>query len=97
MKFNELEIKQEIQKALEEMGFSEMMPIQERVIPLVLDGCDVIGQAQTGTGKTAAFGIPLIEKSNRKHAGVEHLIISPTRELATQIKNELDLTTCRVC
>ena len=91
MKFNELEIKEEIIKALDEMGFSEMMPIQERVIPLVLDGCDVIGQAQTGTGKTAAFGIPLIEKSNRKHAGVEHLIISPTRELATQIKNELEL------
>ena len=91
MKFNELQIKEEIIKALEEMGFSEMMPIQERVIPLILDGCDVIGQAQTGTGKTAAFGIPLIEKSSRKHQGVEHLIISPTRELATQIKNELDL------
>ncbi len=91
MKFNELQIKEEIVKAVTEMGFSEMMPIQERVIPLVLDGCDVIGQAQTGTGKTAAFGIPLIEKSNRKHVGVEHLIISPTRELATQIKNELEL------
>ena len=91
MKFNELEIKQEILTALDEMGFNEMMPIQERVIPLILDGCDVIGQAQTGTGKTAAFGIPLIEKSSKKHEGVEHLIISPTRELATQIKNELDL------
>ena len=91
MKFIELQIKEEIVKALEEMGFNEMMPIQERVIPLILDGCDVIGQAQTGTGKTAAFGIPLIEKSTRKNAGVEHLIISPTRELATQIKNELDL------
>lgn len=91
MKFIELQIKEEIVKALEEMGFNEMMPIQERVIPLILDGCDVIGQAQTGTGKTAAFGIPLIEKSTRKNDGVEHLIISPTRELATQIKNELDL------
>ena len=91
MKFNELAIKQEILTALDEMGFNEMMPIQERVIPLILDGCDVIGQAQTGTGKTAAFGIPLIEKSSKKHEGVEHLIISPTRELATQIKNELDL------
>ena len=91
MKFNELEIKQEILTALDEMGFNDMMPIQERVIPLILDGCDVIGQAQTGTGKTAAFGIPLIEKSSKKHDGVEHLIISPTRELATQIKNELEL------
>ena len=67
MKFNELQIKNEIISALDEMGFSEMMPIQERVIPLILDGCDVIGQAQTGTGKTAAFGIPLIEKSSKKH------------------------------
>ena len=91
MKFNELQIKQEIISALDEMGFSEMMPIQERVIPLILDGCDVIGQAQTGTGKTAAFGIPLIEKSNKKNQGVEHLIISPTRELATQIQKELEL------
>ena len=91
MKFNELEIKKEILTSLDEMGFNEMMPIQERVIPLILDGCDVIGQAQTGTGKTAAFGIPLIEKSTKKHDGVEHLIISPTRELATQIKNELEL------
>ena len=91
MKFTELEIKEEIVNALTKMGFSEMMPIQERVIPLILDGCDVIGQAQTGTGKTAAFGIPLIEKSSKKNQGVEHLIISPTRELATQIKNELEL------
>lgn len=91
MKFNELQIEEEILKALTDMGFSDMMPIQERVIPLILDGCDVIGQAQTGTGKTAAFGIPLIQKSNRKHEGVEHLIISPTRELATQIKNELEV------
>lgn len=91
MNFNELQIKEEIVNALTEMGFSELMPIQERVIPLILEGHDVIGQAQTGTGKTAAFGIPLIEKSDRKHAGLEHLIISPTRELATQIKNELEL------
>jgi ATP-dependent RNA helicase DeaD len=89
MKFNELQIKEEIIKAIEEMGFSELMPIQERVIPFVLDGCDVIGQAQTGTGKTAAFGIPLIEKSSKKHVGVEHLIISPTRELATQLYDVL--------
>ena len=91
MKFNELQIRQEILTSLEEMGFEEMMPIQEKVIPLILEGNDVIGQAQTGTGKTAAFGIPLVEKSTKKHTGVEHLIISPTRELATQIKNELEL------
>lgn len=90
MKFNELNIKKEIITSLEEMGFMEMMPIQERVIPLILDGYDVIGQAQTGTGKTAAFGIPIINNSSKDHEGLEHLIISPTRELATQIKKELD-------
>ena len=90
MKFNELNIKTEIIESLEEMGFAEMMPIQERVIPLILEGCDVIGQAQTGTGKTAAFGIPIINNSSKNHEGLEHLIISPTRELATQIKKELD-------
>ena len=90
MKFNELMLKEEIVKALEEMGFNEMMPIQERVIPLILEGNDVIGQAQTGTGKTAAFGIPLINNCSKKHEGLEHLIISPTRELATQIKDELE-------
>ena len=90
MKFSELEVKQEIVSSLEEMNYLEMMPIQERVIPLILDGFDVIGQAQTGTGKTAAFGIPLIEMSTSDNNGLEHLIISPTRELATQIKNELE-------
>jgi len=90
MKFSELNIKNEIVTSLEKMGYVDMMPIQERVIPLILEGHDVIGQAQTGTGKTAAFGIPLINNSNKKHAGLEHLIISPTRELATQIKNELE-------
>ena len=90
MKFIDLQLKEEIVVALNEMGFDEMMPIQERVIPLILEGNDVIGQAQTGTGKTAAFGIPLINSCSRNHEGLEHLIISPTRELATQIKEELE-------
>lgn len=91
MNFNELNVKKEIIEAIEEMGFETMMPIQAEVIPLILAGKDVIGQAQTGTGKTAAFGIPLIEKSSKKHSALEHLIISPTRELASQIKDELEL------
>lgn len=90
MQFDELNIKREIIDALNEMGFLEMMPIQERVIPLILDGNDVIGQAQTGTGKTFAFGIPIINNSDPNNDAIEHLIISPTRELATQIKNELE-------
>ncbi len=91
MKFNELNINGEILKAIEEMGFENLTPIQAQVIPSILDGKDIIGQAQTGTGKTAAFGIPLIQNSTRKNAAIEHLIISPTRELASQIKKELDL------
>ena len=91
MNFNELSINENLLKAIDELGYTTMMPIQERVIPLILENHDVIGQAETGTGKTAAFGIPLIEKSSSNNLGIEHLIISPTRELATQIKNELDV------
>lgn len=61
--FNELNISQPIMKALENMGFEEATPIQAETIPLAMEGNDVIGQAQTGTGKTAAFGIPMLEKS----------------------------------
>ncbi len=89
MKFTELEVKYEIIKATEELGYVDLMEIQERVIPYILDGFDVIGQAKTGTGKTAAFGIPLIEMSDKNNEHIEHLIITPTRELAIQIEGEL--------
>ena len=89
MKFNELEIKKEILTALEEMGFNEMMPIQERVIPLILDGCDVIGQAQTGTGKTFAYAIPLLERIDLNKRYVQALVMCPTRELTLQVSNEI--------
>lgn len=90
MKFSALKINKNILKAIEEMNYESMMEIQSAVIPLILGGDDVIGQAKTGTGKTAAFGIPLIEMSTDTHKGVEHLIITPTRELAIQIKTELE-------
>ncbi len=90
MNFNELSINENILKAINELGYNELMPIQKEAIPYILDGVDVIGQAQTGTGKTAAFGIPLIEKSSKNNKFIEHLIVSPTRELATQIKKELE-------
>ena len=71
------------------MGFEEATPIQEGTIKFAMDGRDVLGQAQTGTGKTAAFGIPLIEKIDPKNPNVQALVIAPTRELAIQVSEEL--------
>ncbi|MFC0046279.1 DEAD/DEAH box helicase [Metabacillus iocasae] len=71
------------------MGFEEATPIQAQTIPLALEGHDLIGQAQTGTGKTAAFGIPLIEKVNTSIDAIQGLVIAPTRELAVQVSEEL--------
>lgn len=71
------------------MGFEEATPIQSETIPLALEGHDLIGQAQTGTGKTAAFGIPLIEKVDVNVDAIQGLIIAPTRELAVQVSEEL--------
>lgn len=76
-------------KALENMGFEEATPIQEQTIPLGLQGKDVIGQAQTGTGKTAAFGIPMIEKIDKKQRKIQGLVVAPTRELAIQVSEEI--------
>jgi len=90
MNFNELGLTDDVLKAVEEMGFTTASPIQAQAIPLVQRGQDVIGQAQTGTGKTAAFGIPLIEKINPIKSNPQGLVIAPTRELAAQVANELN-------
>ncbi|SHN31907.1 DEAD/DEAH box helicase [Gracilibacillus kekensis] len=87
--FNQLSISATIMKALEKMGFEEATPIQAQTIPLGMEGKDVIGQAQTGTGKTAAFGIPMIEKINPKERKIQGLIVAPTRELAIQVSEEM--------
>ncbi|MFA7688598.1 MAG: DEAD/DEAH box helicase [Bacilli bacterium] len=87
MKFKELNLNPKIIKAVEEMGFIEMMPIQEKAIPFILEGKDVVGQAQTGTGKTAAFGVPMFENIEKGY--INHLVMAPTRELAIQIVDEL--------
>lgn len=71
------------------MGFEEPSPIQAQVIPLILQGKDVLGQAQTGTGKTAAFGIPITEMVNTRLSQVQAIILAPTRELAIQVSEEL--------
>ncbi|MED1205460.1 DEAD/DEAH box helicase [Heyndrickxia acidicola] len=87
--FSELNLSPSIIKSVNRMGFEEATPIQAKTIPLSLQGKDIIGQAQTGTGKTAAFGIPLIEKLDIKNPNVQGIIIAPTRELAIQVSEEL--------
>lgn len=88
-KFEELQISSTTLKSLRRIGFEETTPIQEQTIPLSMEGKDIIGQAQTGTGKTAAFGIPLVEKVNPKNKHIQSLVIAPTRELAIQVSEEL--------
>ncbi|MYL36124.1 DEAD/DEAH box helicase [Pontibacillus yanchengensis] len=88
--FNSLGLSKSVLKSVLEMGFEEATPIQEQTIPIAMDGRDVIGQAQTGTGKTAAFGIPMIEKINQDLKKTQGLVIAPTRELAMQVATELN-------
>lgn len=87
--FGGLEVSRRVAQALTDMGFEEPTPIQQKSIPLLLEGRDVIGQAQTGTGKTAAFGIPIAEKINTRFGAVQALIVTPTRELAIQVAEEI--------
>ena len=89
VKFSELNISETTLKSVKRMGFEEATPIQEGTIRLGMEGKDIIGQAQTGTGKTTAFGIPLIEKIDTKDGNVQGLVIAPTRELAIQVSEEL--------
>ena len=88
--FEELGVSQEIRKAIEEMGYENPMPVQEEVIPYLLgNGNDVVALAQTGTGKTAAFGLPLIQKIDVKNCVPQALVLCPTRELCLQIAGDL--------
>jgi len=89
MTFEELQLRPEILRAVTDMGFTEPTPIQEQSIPLVLEGFDVVGQAQTGTGKTAAFGIPALQMVDPSIRSIQVLVLSPTRELAIQISEEI--------
>ena len=87
--FEDLHLDRKILAALKDMGFEEPSPIQKGAIPLALEGEDLIGQAQTGTGKTAAFGIPIIQKINEKDRHIQALVMSPTRELCIQVADEI--------
>ncbi|MBS3898186.1 MAG: DEAD/DEAH box helicase [Dethiobacter sp.] len=88
--FSQFNLSSEVLKAVSMMGFEEATPIQEQAIPAALEGRDLIGQAHTGTGKTAAFGVPLIEKLQRNVLSVQALVVTPTRELAVQVAEELN-------
>lgn len=89
MKYVDANISPEVLRAVIEIGFEDMTPIQEQAIPVMLEGKDIIGQAQTGTGKTAAFGIPLVMKVNPKNRNTQAIVLCPTRELAIQAAEEI--------
>ncbi|OGP17625.1 MAG: RNA helicase [Deltaproteobacteria bacterium GWC2_55_46] len=88
--FNDFSLSSEVLKAIGSMGFEEPTPIQAKTIPVLLANKDIIGQAQTGTGKTAAFGIPIVEKIERGLNAVQAIILAPTRELAIQAAEEMN-------
>ena len=87
--FEDLPLTPEVKKGIKELGFTELFPIQAQAIIPLLEGKDVIGQAQTGTGKTAAFGIPMVERIDPKNKRVQGLILAPTRELAIQVAQRI--------
>ncbi len=88
--FGDIELSKKVLAAVSDMGFEEPSPIQSQTIPLMMEGFDVVGQAQTGTGKTAAFGIPTIEKIKEGSRHIQALVLTPTRELAIQIAEEFN-------
>src|SRR5882724_484103 len=87
--FSELGISAELLKAIDKLGFEQASPIQAEAIPVRLSGRDVVGQSQTGSGKTAAFAVPAIEKVDPQLKAVQALILCPTRELAVQVSEEV--------
>ena len=89
VRFDELQLDERILRAVADMGFEEASPIQTQAIPVQLEGRDIIGQAQTGTGKTAAFGIPLLQKVDPKVKKLQAVALCPTRELAIQVADEV--------
>ena len=89
MLFTELPLKPDLLKGIEALGFTQPTPVQEEAIPvLITEQKDLIGLAQTGTGKTAAFGLPMIQRIDVKKNIVQGLVIAPTRELCVQISND---------
>lgn len=89
MTFEEMCLDTRIMRAIAEMGFEQPSPIQARSIPIAVEGKDMIGQARTGTGKTASFGIPMLQRINPKDKNLQAIVLCPTRELAIQSANEI--------
>ena len=89
VKFKDLNINEKIKSAINDLGYEKMMPIQEKTIPLILKGENIIGEADTGTGKTAAFIVPILNNIDFESKQTECLIVTPTRELAMQIIGEI--------
>jgi len=87
--FSELGLSPELLKAIAKLGFEQAAPIQAEAIPLLMAGRDVVGQSQTGSGKTAAFGAPAVEKVDVALRSTQVLILCPTRELAVQVSEEI--------
>src|SRR4051812_49447266 len=87
--FSELGLSAELQKAIDKMGFEQASPIQAEAIPILMQGRDIVGQSQTGSGKTAAFAVPAVEKVDPQLRAVQALILCPTRELAVQVSEEV--------
>lgn len=89
MRFSDLNLSSELLRAIDDLGFESPSEVQEASIPIILEGCDVLAQAQTGTGKTASFGIPIIEGMEENAKDLQALVLVPTRELARQVSEEL--------
>lgn len=89
LQFHDLAVSREMQRAIGDLGYVSATEIQAQAIPAIMEGKDLIGQAQTGTGKTAAFGIPLVEGIERGNRDTQSIVLCPTRELAVQVCDEL--------
>ena len=89
MKIENVVLNDSIQRALDDMGFEESTQIQQDTIPLIMEGKDIVGQSNTGTGKTAAYAIPILEKIDKELKMPQALVLLPTRELAVQVANEV--------
>lgn len=90
IKFKELGLNEDILKAIDDMGFEEPSKIQKEAVPAIIEGFDIVGQAQTGTGKTLAFGAPILNNMKRTNGKTSSIILTPTRELAVQLNDELN-------
>ena len=94
--FADLQLSKPVMQAINEVGYETPSPIQERMIPFMTDGKDVIGQAQTGTGKTAAFALPILSKIDTKNQAPQVLVLAPTRELAIQVSEAFQRYACHI-